>query len=152
MAVSATRQRKQRGFTLIELLVVVAILAISLGLVSLALPAAASRQLDREADRLSALLESARLQSRTTGQAVWWMPQAEGFRFEGLPGAQWPSAWLEQPAPVTTGTLPLVLGPEPILPPQTIRLTQAGAGNGSARSLEIHSDGVSAFRVRAVQP
>ena len=149
---SASRLRRPQGFTLIELLVVVAILAISLGLVSLALPAAASRQLDREADRLSALLEAARLQSRSTGQAAWWQPQSEGFRFEGLPSSQLPTAWLEQPAPVISGSLPLVLGPDPILPPQSIRLTQTGASGAQPRSLEIFTDGVSAFRVRAVEP
>jgi general secretion pathway protein H len=152
MAVTRPQASGHSGFTLIELLVVVAILAIALGLVSLAIPVSATRQLEREADRLSALLESARHQSQSTGVAMLWRPDAEGFRFEGPDMASWPRTWLEQPAPEVSGSLPLLLGPEPMLPPQAIRLTSATREGSTQHSLEIHSDGISPFRVRQVQP
>ena len=53
-----------RGFTLIELMIVVALIAIAAGVVSLALRDPASTRLETEAARLSALLESARAESR----------------------------------------------------------------------------------------
>ncbi|HMT17930.1 MAG TPA: prepilin-type N-terminal cleavage/methylation domain-containing protein, partial [Ottowia sp.] len=56
-----------RGFTLIELMVVMAIVAIGAALASLALPDSDSRTLAREGERLAALLESARAQSRAAG-------------------------------------------------------------------------------------
>ena len=49
-----------RGFTLIELMVVVALIAIAAGVVSLSLNDPADAHLEREAARLSALLEAAR--------------------------------------------------------------------------------------------
>jgi general secretion pathway protein H len=61
------RSLRQRGFTLLELMVVVAIVALATAGVSLALRDSDATQLEREALRLSALLESARAQSRTSG-------------------------------------------------------------------------------------
>jgi general secretion pathway protein H len=49
---------RHRGFTLVELLVVVALIAIASGLASLALRDPAASQLEQEASRLAALLES----------------------------------------------------------------------------------------------
>src|SRR4051812_46294434 len=60
------------GFTLIELLVVVAIIAIATAGVSFAIRDSASTLLERDAQRLASLLESARAQSRSTGVAVLW--------------------------------------------------------------------------------
>ena len=68
-----------RGFTLLELMIVVAIIALATAGVSLALRDSDSTQLEREALRLSALLESARAQSRTSGIALIWQPTPEGF-------------------------------------------------------------------------
>ena len=53
-------------------------------------------QLEREAQRLAALLESARAQSRSTGVPVRWYATAGGFRFEGCrpvrcPSTGWPT-------------------------------------------------------------
>lgn len=150
MAVNAARQRCHRGFTLIELLVVLTIVAIAAGMLSFALPSGATRQLEREADRLSALLEAARTQSRAQGRPVWWRAQDSGFQFVGLPEGQWPTAWLGESAPRVEGSLPMVLGPEPILPAQSLRLSMPDSG--AAPAVEIFSDGISPFRVRSVQP
>src|SRR5437868_10512301 len=93
------------GFTLIELLVVVALIAIASATVSLALRDPAELQLQREAQRLAALLETARAESRASGLAVRWIPkgQASGddFRFEGLPASvRLPTRWLGEPVAV----------------------------------------------------
>ena len=60
-------QTKARGFTLIELLIVVAIVALASTLATLALRDPDASALEREADRLSALLEAARAESRASG-------------------------------------------------------------------------------------
>ena len=77
--------KKRRGFTLIELMVVVAIVALGTALAALALRDSDDAALAREAERLAALLESARAQSRTAGVPVRWRPTAGGFAFDGLP-------------------------------------------------------------------
>src|SRR5438309_6026590 len=86
--------RASRGFTLIELLVVVAIVAIASVGVSFALRDSQSTQLEREAQRLAALLESARAQSRATGVPVRWRATDGGFHFEGLQPGALPEQWL----------------------------------------------------------
>jgi general secretion pathway protein H len=68
--------KPSRGFTLIELLIVVALVAVVSGLVSLAIRDPAGSRLEREAARLSALLESARAEARASGLAVRWVPAA----------------------------------------------------------------------------
>lgn len=134
-----------KGFTLLELLVVVAIMALATAGVSLALRDTAGAQLDREAMRLAALLESARAQSRARGVPVRWYPTETGFRFEGLPPETLPEHWLAegiqvQPAP------PVVLGPEPIIGPQAVVLSSAAL---SGNSLRVATDGLRPFTVRA---
>ncbi|MEY4537453.1 MAG: type secretion system protein GspH, partial [Pseudomonadota bacterium] len=75
---------KQSGFTLMELMVVVAIIAIASTGVMFAIPDAAATALERDAQRLAALLDSARAQSRASGLAVVWRATPYGFKFEGL--------------------------------------------------------------------
>ncbi len=154
-ALRATAPRQGRGFTLIELLLVVAIVAISVGVVSLALRDSQSSKLEEEAARLSALLDMARAEARAAGVAVRWVPSnsdAPGssdaaelthFRFVGLPSSQpMPTRWLD---PATRAEVPssnsLLLGPEAILPPQRVVLRLGD------RRLELASDGLSAFVV-----
>ena len=142
---------KPRGFTLIELLVEVAMIAITSATISLALRDPAELQLQREAQRLAALLETARAESRASGLTVRWIPKAtktgDDFRFEGLPRTiQLPSRWLGEPVAVTivnanAANPGLLLGPEPVIPAQRVQLQL-----GSQRVV-LGTDGLSAFDV-----
>lgn len=134
--------KRQAGFTLLELMVVVAIVALASVGVSLSLRDASQTRLDTEAQRLSALLESARAQSRTLGVPVTWRPTATGFVFEGVQTL--PSQW--QAADISARVArPIVLGPEPLIPPQRIALwTQ----NQPARVVWVATDGVRPFAVQ----
>jgi general secretion pathway protein H len=136
------------GFTLIELLVVIAIIAMASAGVSLALRDSADTQLERDGQRLAALLESARAQSRTSGRAVHWQPVAGGFHFEGLPADTLPEKWLDPATQVIGGTA-LQLGPEPIIGPQEVVL---GSTALPGRSLRIATDGLRPFTVQPQQP
>lgn len=136
------------GFTLLELLVVVAIIAIASAGVSFALRDSAATQLEREAQRLAALLESARAQSRTSGRPVRWRAVAGGFRFDGLPADALPGQWLE-PTTEVRGTSQLQLGPEPIIGRQQVVL---GSSTLPGRSLQIATDGLRPFAVSPEQP
>ena len=133
----------QRGFTLMEVLVVLAIVALGTGTLVWALRDSASQQLDEEAQRLSALLEAGRAQSRTSGMALRWRSSDTGFLIETQPpGLAAPKfhAWLYPQTRASVSNL--WLGPEPILPPQSLVLTQ---GDGSRGSVRVASDGLRAF-------
>ncbi len=133
------------GFTLLELLVVVAIIAIASAGVSFALRDSADTQLEREAQRLAALLESARAQSRTSGRPVQWRALPDGFRFDGLPADALPQQWLE-PTTQVRGPGLLQLGPEPIIGSQQVVL---GSSALPGRALRIATDGLRPFAVSA---
>jgi general secretion pathway protein H len=135
--------RRVRGFTLLELLVVVAIIAIATVGVSFALRDPQATQLEREAQRLAALLESARAQSRSSGVPVRWYPVAGGFRFDGLPPKALPDNWLSDTTLVLDPHA-VQLGPEPIIGRQEIVL---GSGTAPQRSLRIATDGLRPFAV-----
>ena len=153
-------RRQARGFTLIELMVVVTIIAIGSAGVVFALRDSAATQLEREGLRLAALLESARAQSRTSGQPVRWRAVEGGFRFElapplaaGTPGSsnapsvlpQLPTRWLGNDIRVQ-GNPDILLGPEPILAPQAVVIESAAL---PGRPLQVATDGVQPFHVEA---
>jgi general secretion pathway protein H len=132
---------RRRGFTLLELLVVIAIIALGSAGVAFAMRDSAQTQLEREAQRLAALLESARAQSRASGQAVRWRVTPDGFRFDGLPTDTLPRTWLA-PGIAASGPASVVLGPEPIIGRQSIVLSAAGG-----RQLRVETDGLRPFAV-----
>ena len=134
-----------RGFTLLELLLVVAIIAVASAGVSFSMRDSAETQLEREAVRLAALLESGRTRSMASGAPVRWRTTATGFRFEGLPAGSLPEAWLS-PDVAALGPAQIVLGPEPIIARQSVRLVSSSQPN---RALSVGTDGVRPFSVRA---
>ena len=136
------------GFTLLELLVVVAIIAVASAGVAFALRDADAASVEREAQRLSALLESARARSRLTGQPVRWVAVPGGFRFDGLPREALPQGWLSENTRVLSGGV-LVLGPEPMIAPQAVVLASA---QHPERSVRIATDGLRPFAIAPVQP
>ena len=137
-----------KGFTLLELLVVVAIVAMASASVALAMRDSSRTQLEREAQRLAALLDSARSLSRLSGVAVVWIPTAQGFRFDGLPGKALPTQWLADQTIARIAT-PLLLGPEPIIGRQDIVLSTTTQPD---QVLHVVTDGLGPFSVQADAP
>ena len=122
------------------------IVAVATGLVTLSLRDRAQSQLEEEGARLSALLETARTQSRIVGTEVHWAPLTTGgFEFVGLPPAaakELPSHWLDGDTTATVvGAPQLKLGPEPLLPSQRVVLHLGG------RDIAIGTDGLSPFQI-----
>ncbi|MGI9150197.1 MAG: prepilin-type N-terminal cleavage/methylation domain-containing protein [Limnohabitans sp.] len=157
--------QRQRGLTLLELLVVLAIIGITIAGVSLSLRSSPQAQLAREAQRLVAVLEAARAQSRSSGVALVWQANAEGFTLQPVtPPAQTPGAPAPRTEPwLTAGTQAtiasstndtVVLGPEPILAPTRITLSVTGTNNPTGESstqsvavIRIGTNGLAPFRV-----
>lgn len=133
----------QRGFTLLELLVVVALIAVATAGVSFAIRDSSEALVEREAQRLAALLDTARARSRTLGVPVYWRPVPRGFRFEGLLEGALPELWLNEGTTAAAANL-LVLGPEPILARQAVIIELQG------RVLRVATDGVRPFVVEPV--
>ena len=145
---------KNRGFTLLELLVVVAIVAVVSAGVGFAMRDSSQVQLDREAERLAALLESARARSQVSGVAVRWRATDTGFRFDGLSSTELPQQWLDADtrASIQGGrddTATLLLGPEPIIGPQTVVLVSRSQPD---RRVRLASDGVRPFTIQLAAP
>ena len=145
--------RGARGFTLIELMVVLFIVALASGLVAVSLPDRAQGRLDEDAERLAALLETARAESRASGIEVRWEPLAPtpeasaDFRFAGLPAAmQRHTRWLTPGVSAeVVGARAVLLGPEPVLPPQRIVLRL------DDRRVVLATDGLAPFARATVE-
>ena len=136
----------QTGFTLLELLVVIAVIALGTAGVALAMRDSGQTSLEREALRLSALLDAARSQSRASGVMVTWEAVQDDsslpvMRWRGLRSKEpLPTQWLEvQTRAAMAGVV--VLGPDPVIAPQRVRLTL-----GTERR-DVVTDGVGSFKV-----
>ena len=139
-------RRAAAGFTLLELMVVVLIVAVASGMTVVSLRDRSQSKLEEEGARLSALLESARTQSRIVGTDVRWAPLSDGgFKFIGLPGtalSQLPNHWLDSETTASVvGAPQLRLGPEPLLPAQRVVL------HLHDRQIAVGTDGLSPFQI-----
>ena len=143
--------RASHGFTLSELLMVIALIAIGTAAVSFSLRDSAQTVLERDAERLATLFESARARSRASGMPVKWYPQTSdnngstGFVFDGLPSNTLPEKWLSPQIQVAPNSL-VVLGPDPIIGPQSVGLQMRDL------KLWVSTDGLKPFAVRRAAP
>ncbi|MPM90633.1 hypothetical protein SDC9_137755 [bioreactor metagenome] len=82
------------------------------------------------------------------GALVVWRPMPQGFRFEGLPpNVKMPTQWLQTPVLVQPNT-PVVLGPEPLIPRQSITLSLPGSSSAPVR---LATDGLRPFSIQNLQ-
>jgi general secretion pathway protein H len=132
---------------LLELLIVISIMALATAGVSLAMRDGGQTQLEREAARLAALLESGRAQSRGTGVPVRWRADAQGFRFDGLPAGTLPTQWLDAGTTVRGPATTLQLGPEPLIGPQQVLLVNQAHPE---HMLRVATDGLRPFAVESL--
>jgi general secretion pathway protein H len=132
--------RKHTGFTLLELMVVVAVIAVGAAGVALALRDGSATALEREADRLAAVLDAARAQSRASGAALYFRPTPEGFLIEGLADPKL-QPWLTEGVQVQNPGA-IELGPEPIITPSRIVLSLG------EQTRVVSTDGLLPFRAR----
>lgn len=105
-------------------MVVVALMALATAGVSLGLRDGADSALERDAQRLAALLEAARAQARASDTAARWQLHGEGFVVQGLPTPQQNQTWLSAQTRAQPSS-PIVLGPEPLIEPRQITLFSA---------------------------
>ncbi len=136
---------RARGLTLLELLVVLAILAVASAGAALALRDPDRQALQREGERLAALLEAGRGWSRSTGLPLTWQAGPEGFRFTGRDPQAPPQPWLQPGVevewPAEQARRELVLGPEPIVAAQSLVLRLR------EQRLQLGTDGLKPFSV-----
>ncbi len=131
---------------MLELLVVIAVIALGTAGVALVMRDSGQTSLEREALRLSALLDAARSQSRASGVMVTWEAVQDDsalpvMRWRGLRSKEpLPTQWLDAQTQAAVNR-PLVLGPDPVIAPQRVRLTIG------AESRDVVTDGVGAFQV-----
>lgn len=133
-------------------MVVVSLVALATAGVSMALRDTSASQLEREGQRVAALLEAARAQARGNGVAAIWKTVPGGFAIDQTqrpwlaPGTVAQLERMTQPAPHEASNpnpQRMVLGPEPLMAPTSLRLTLEG------RSLWLSTDGLRPFSVNS---
>ncbi len=124
-----------RGFTLIELMVVLALVALLTGIVSWRLQPGAPEQLAQESRRLALWLETARHQARVEQRPVQARISAQGAVLIGVARPDSPQARLNWLYPATRPRTEQTvwLGPEAVLPAQTLELIHTGAAQAQVR-------------------
>lgn len=76
----------QKGFTLLEMMIVLVIIGVATSLASVsAFGADGARALRQDAQRLAYLFTAAQAEARTSGQAIVWAYDEDGFYFARLP-------------------------------------------------------------------
>jgi general secretion pathway protein H len=138
---SALSPRYSRGFTLLELMIVLLILGIASAAVAFAMSSGPSRALQQEGERLAAILEAGRAQSRTTGVSVYFQPREGGFALASAAGTVTRS-WMISAVTVSPST-PLALGPDPIIAAHRLGLMMEG------QTVVVATNGVAPFAVEA---
>lgn len=148
---------------MLELLVVLMIIAIGSAGVTFAFRDTQSSFLEREAQRLSVVLETARVQSRNSGVALAWLPLPQGFvvlpasvldgarplQIDAASVSPWLSPQLQAQVVLSSvGTSEprnasrLLLGAEPMIAPATVLLSIGD------QQLRIATDGLRPFAVQ----
>lgn len=129
-------------------MVVVALIAIATAGVSLALRDSAESALERDAQRLAAVLESTRAKARASEVRAVWFPREGGFVVQGLPNQPSLQPWLSEQTRVQANA-PIVLGPEPLIAPLQITLF---AAQHPQHRLWVVTDGLRPFEVLRTLP
>jgi len=83
------RQRQAWGFTLLEMLVALIIVGMVTALAAFALPPSENAQMQREAQRLSALFDAARQHAAETGVPLAWASGPGGYAFVQIGPQGW---------------------------------------------------------------
>lgn len=149
--------RAASGFTLLELLVVVVIAGITLGLVSLNAMPSERQSLQREAQRIALLMQSARDEAIVRNQPIAFEATQEGYRFLVRDNGEWrpmdrdallrqrsfdrpPVALSVTPAPADDAApMRIVFGREPVDRPFVLTLAHDDT------RVEIRADGIGHF-------
>ena len=154
--------RYRRGFTLIELMVVMAIIGITLGLVSLNAIPSQQQALEKEAQRIALLLQLARDEAIVRNRLVAFEANTERYRFLVRNEQQWQQVvrddllrervfaqapvllTLDPPSTATANgsAFRIIFGREPVDKPFLLTLS---SGTGS---VAIRADGIGHFVVQ----
>jgi general secretion pathway protein H len=129
-------------------MVVVALMGLATATVGLALRDSAEGALEKDAQRLAAVLEATRAQARASGARALWQAQDKGFVVQGLPTPAALQRWQSEQTRAQADA-PVVLGPEPLIGPQRIALFNAERPEWR---LWVATDGLRPFQVLHTPP